>query len=132
MQTTEFAADFTHADVGYTTDSGSAALVLFGGWTAQAGTQYDIGPAGAGGACLFGTEYDFDVFDQSLFGADLQIRAPTNALVVPRGTQASSTLTITPVEGPTGTITLRCTGSPTLSSCTRFQWPCGWFQSLAD
>jgi hypothetical protein len=120
LQTTEFAADFIHADVGYTPDSGSAALVLFGGWTAQTGTQYDIGPPGAGGACLFGAKYDFDVFDPLLFGADLMIGTSPNALVVPRGTQASATLTITPVEGLSGTVTLRCTGSPTFSSCTIF------------
>lgn len=118
LQTAEFAADFTHADVGYTPDSGSAGLVLFGGWTAQAGTQYDIGPAG-GGACLFGTKYDFDVFDPSLFGADvaISVSGSPSALIIPRGTEASTTLAIIPVEGFTGVVTLHCTGEPASSAC---------------
>ena len=44
----------------------------FGGWTAQRGNQYDIGiyvpKKGCSiGACLFGVQVDFDVFDATLF-----------------------------------------------------------------
>jgi hypothetical protein len=42
----------------------------FGGWSAQAGNQYDIGATAHKcdpGACLFGVQVDFDVFDSSLF-----------------------------------------------------------------
>jgi len=120
LQTTEFAADFTHADVGYTPDSGSATLALFGGWTAQSGVQFDIGAAGSTGACLFGGTYDFDVFDPSLFGPDIAISvsASPNALIIPRGTGASTTLAITPMEGFAGAVALRCTGNPASSACT--------------
>ncbi|MGC9952626.1 MAG: GH25 family lysozyme [Bryobacteraceae bacterium] len=120
LQTTGFAADFTHPDVGYTPDSGSAALVLFGGWTAQSGVQFDIGAAGSNGACLFGGTYDFDVFDPFLFGPDIAISvsASPSALIIPRGTEASTTLAITPVEGFAGVVTLRCTGEPASSACS--------------
>lgn len=120
LQTTKFAADFTHPDVDYTPDSGSATLVLFGGWTAQSGAQFDIGAAGSNGACLFGGTYDFDVFDPSLFGPDIAISVSTspNALIIPRGTEASTTLAITPVEGFTGVVTLHCTEEPASSACT--------------
>jgi len=65
LSNSQFEANFSHADVGYTSDSGTATYVLFGGWQVQAGTQYDIGSGG--GACLFGVQVDFDVLDPSLF-----------------------------------------------------------------
>src|SRR5208282_5615862 len=61
LSNSQFEANFSHADVGYTSDSGTATYVLFGGWQVQAGTQYDIGSGG--GACLFGVQVDFDVLD---------------------------------------------------------------------
>ncbi len=68
LSANQFAATFSHADVGSTQDSGIATFVLFGGWNVQAGTQYDInGSDGFAAACLFGTQVDFDVFDPDLF-----------------------------------------------------------------
>jgi hypothetical protein len=44
---------------------------IFGGWIAQRGNQYDIGINAPKnrcvGACLFGVQVDFDVFDSTLF-----------------------------------------------------------------
>ncbi|MFZ0685954.1 MAG: GH25 family lysozyme [Terriglobales bacterium] len=65
LSNSQFEANFSHADVGSTSDSGTATYVLFGGWQVQSGTQYDIGSGG--GACLFGVQVDFDVLDPSLF-----------------------------------------------------------------
>ena len=115
LSTTQFAANFSHSDVPYTYDTGTASLVLFGGWMQQAGTQFDIGTSGA---CLFGTNVDFDVFDPSLFGPDFTLGASPSSFLLTQGTQATATLTLAPIAGFNTTVALSCSGFPSGSSCS--------------
>jgi sugar lactone lactonase YvrE len=50
-------------------------------------------------------------------GADFAVVAPTTALTVPQGSQAIESLTITPINGYTGTLTATCSNLPVNSIC---------------